>query len=189
MILAILLAAGSSHRMGSDKLLMPWRGSTVLATTLARWGAVTQLDQILLVCRPEALKHPVPGVRFVVNPGADEGMGSSLRVGAQALPTDTSAVVVGLADMPEVKSETIATLVAAWRPLGPKGIVAPVFQGKRGHPVVFGASHIPALQGLGGDSGARSILHQHEAALTLVEVADPGVLLDLDTPADLGVVS
>jgi molybdenum cofactor cytidylyltransferase len=185
MIVGILLAAGASLRMGRDKLGLPWRGSTVLESTLGRWVAVPQLDEILVVRRPGGTPISIPRVRTLENAEADEGMGSSLRLAAQALPPDTEAAVVGLADMPEVASDTIAALVKAWRPLGPAGIVAPAFEGRRGHPVVFGAAHFPALQRLGGDSGARDILRERASDLRLLDVQDPGVLLDIDRPSDL----
>jgi molybdenum cofactor cytidylyltransferase len=185
MILGILLAAGASHRMGSDKLGLPWRGSTVLLSTLARWTAVPELDEILLVRRDGSSEGQDSRVRNLVNVGADEGMGSSLRLAAQSLPTECEAVVVGLADMPEIASDTISALVEAWRPYGSGGIVAPLFGGQRGHPVVLGADYFPALQLLTGDSGARTILQDQADDLHLVDVHDPGVLLDLDTPADL----
>jgi molybdenum cofactor cytidylyltransferase len=185
MILGILLAAGASHRMGRDKLALPWRGSTVLSGTLVRWTAVPELDEILLVSRPDGPEIRRPGVRTLVNAGADEGMGSSLRLAAHSLPSGTKAVVVGLADMPEIASGTVSDLVGAWRPLGAAGIVAPVFRGQRGHPVVLGANYFPALRALTGDRGARSILQTHADDLRLLDVDDPGVLIDLDTPADL----
>ncbi len=185
MIRGILLAAGASTRMGRDKLLLPWRGSTVLATTLAAWSAVAELESILLVRRGDEPWDQWPRVRVIANRDADEGMGSSLRVGVQALPLDTEAAVVGLADMPEVATSTIRTLIEAWRPLGPGGIVAPLHEGKRGHPVVFGAAYFPALRALRGDQGARSILQENGGKLSLVAVDDPGVLVDLDTPADV----
>lgn len=185
MIRGILLAAGASRRMGCDKLRLPWRGATVLSATLSRWTAVQALEEILLVQRPQSPPEHWSRVRPLVNPAAEEGLGSSLRIGAAALPPDTEAVVIGLADMPEIASATIAALVAAWRPHGPRGIIAPVFDGHRGHPVVFGASHIPALRTLGGPGGGRAIVHAHPSDLWLVAVDDPGVLLDLDTPADL----
>lgn len=171
--------------MGQDKLGLPWRGSTVLAATIARWTAVREIEEVLLVRRRRDPEERWPRVRLLVNAEADQGMGNSLAVGARALPPDTDAVVIGLADMPEVASATIASLVAAWRPLGPRGIVAPLFEGRRGHPVVFGAHHIPALRTLGGDRGARSVLREHAADLALIPVDDPGVLIDLDRPEDL----
>lgn len=185
MILGVLLAAGASQRMGCDKLSLPWRGTTVLDATLARWSEVPEFDEILLVRR-----HPDPDfqqnkVRLLVNSEAEEGMGSSLRLAARALPSETTAVVVGLADMPEIAAKTISALIAAWRPLGPHGIVAPVHAGRRGHPVVFGAGHLTALCELSGDRGARNILQRCQEDLVLISVDDPGVVLDLDTPADL----
>jgi molybdenum cofactor cytidylyltransferase len=171
--------------MGTDKLSLPWRGSTVLSATIERWTAVRDIHELLLVRRHQNQENQWTGVRVLVNADADEGMGRSLSVGARALPPDTDAVVVGLADMPDVSSATINALVAAWRPLGPQGIVAPVFDGRRGHPVVLGAFYIPALCCLGGDRGARSILQEYADNLTLVDVNDPGVLIDIDVPEDL----
>ena len=185
MILGILLAAGAARRMGCDKLELPWRGSTVLSSTLARWTAVQELDEIWLVRRQHSPEIQLPRVRTLFNAGADEGMGSSLRLAAQSAPPHCEAVVVGLADMPEIGSDTISALVEAWRRFGPAGIVAPVLGAQRGHPVVFGAAHFPALQALVGEGGARSILRDHADDLHLVDVDDPGILLDLDTPADL----
>jgi molybdenum cofactor cytidylyltransferase len=171
--------------MGGDKLGLAWRGATILSTTLARWAAVPELEEILLVRRRRAPAELWPRVRTLVNTGADEGMGSSLRLAARELRPETEAVVVGLADMPEVASATIAALIAAWRPRGSRGIVAPVFEGRRGHPVVFGADHFPALRTLAGDRGARAILRERAGDLSLFAVDDPGVLVDVDTPADL----
>lgn len=185
MILGVLLAAGASRRMGRDKLGLPWRESTVLATTLSRWEAVPEFDGILLVRRNGDQRGQRGRVQTLVNPDANEGMGSSLRLAARSLPPSAEAVVVGLADMPEIASTTISALVAAWRPLGPRGIVSPVFHGQRGHPVVFGAHHFAALRELSGDQGARLILKQNSVNLSLITVEDPGVVLDLDTPADL----
>ncbi len=185
MIVGILLAAGASHRMGSDKLGLPWRNSTVLSCTLARWTAVPEFDEILLVRRDHSLEVQNSLVRTVVNVESAEGMGSSLRLAAQSLPVDCKAVVVGLADMPEIAADTISALVEAWRPFGSAGIAAPMFGGQRGHPVVLGSDYFSALRALEGDSGARSILHDHAEDLHFVDVDDSGVIFDLDTPADL----
>ena len=184
MILGIVLAAGASRRMGSDKLNMPWRGATVLAATLSRWQAVPEIDELILVRRPGEAGENRPGLRLLINQSADEGMGGSLRLAAMALPAATELVAVGLADMPDVNSATISTLIAA-----AKGIIAPVFAGRRGHPVVFAARFIAELQKLSGDSGARGLLQKNAADLALVEVNDPGVVLDIDTPSDLEVQS
>lgn len=186
MIMGILLAAGAARRMGSDKLALPWRESTVLGVTLGAWTAVPELNQILLVRRATSPEIQMDRVQTLVNPDADEGIGSSLRFAAHALQPGVKAVVVGLADMPEVTSATISALVEAWKPLGAAGIVAPRYNNRRGHPVVFGAQHFPALEKLTGDQGARTVLQSNTTSLHVMEVDDPGVLLDIDTPADLG---
>mgnify|MGYP003739742675 CR=1 FL=1 len=171
--------------MGQDKLGLPWRGTTILETTIKCWTAVTELDGILLVRRHHHATEQWPRVQLLVNPNPDEGMGGSLRLAAEALPPDTEAVVIGLADMPEIAPGTISALIAAWRPLGIRGIVAPEFDDRRGHPVIFGAGHFPALRELSGDQGARSVIQRCAADLLLVPVDDPGVIVDLDTPSDL----
>ncbi len=185
MLVGIVLAAGASRRMGSDKLALPWRDSTVLESTLTRWTAAPELAEILLVRRSDSPAVRRDRVRTLVNPNPDEGLGSSLRLAAAALPSHAVAVIVGLADMPDLTAKTISALVTAWRPLGAAGIVAPVYEGQRGHPVVFGADYVPALRELAGDVGARAILREHAPHVRLIDVDDPGVLLDLDTPADL----
>ncbi len=111
---------------------------------------------------------------------AAEGMGASLACGVGA-SEDASGWIVALADMPAVLPSTIAAVAAA---LGrPEAIAAPCHRGRRGHPVGFGAQWRPALLALGGDQGARELLLANAPAL--IEVDDPGCLLDIDTAADL----
>lgn len=150
-----------------------------LPTTTTNEQFPTAANELLTTERPAKL-------RVVLNPHAEEGMGSSLRLAAQALPEQTEAVVVGLADMPEIAPTTLASLIAAWRRLGrDNAIVAPLFADRRGHPVIFGSAYFSALRKLSGDRGAKNLLQQHADNLTLIPVDDPGVVFDIDTPADL----
>jgi molybdenum cofactor cytidylyltransferase len=96
-----------------------------------------------------------------------------------ALPADGWLVALG--DMPFVQDATLAALRDAV--LGGTGIAVPVFGGRRGNPVAFGAVYLDALLALGGDQGARRLLASHPVAE--VEVDDPGILRDIDTPSDL----
>jgi len=195
MIVGIILAAGASRRMGQDKLALPWRDSTVLQCTLERWLAVPEIDHLILVRRPpksEAPDVPMVGnheamarVRIVLNPWADEGMGRSISVGMAAVPPGTQAVLVGLADMPDVQSATISSLVDLWRFWAPRQIVSPVHASRRGHPVLFGAEHFDALKALTGDIGARKLLASHPELQAMLLTQDPGVLRDIDTPEDV----
>jgi molybdenum cofactor cytidylyltransferase len=110
-------------------------------------------------------------------------MGASLAAGAQALPKDSGGVFVFLGDMPLIPHEVPMALAEALA--GGGTAAAPAYKGRRGHPVLFGASLIPALAQLGGDEGARLILRNLGVRLALVETDDPGVLMDIDTQGDL----
>lgn len=184
-ITGILLAAGASRRFGGDKLsyTLP-NGSAVAEQACRNLGQA--VDRVLAVVRPgadvvaEALK--AAGARVVVCAEADSGMGASLACGVAA-SADADAWLVALADMPWIAPQTVASVVDALR--NGAAIAAPCRQGRRGHPVGF-ARHLAAdLLALHGDNGAKSIIERYRAQLQLVEVADPGILRDIDTPTDL----
>ncbi|HEY9269831.1 nucleotidyltransferase family protein, partial [Achromobacter sp.] len=114
---------------------------------------------------------------------AGEGMGASLAAAAQylqGLPDTPEAVLVALADMPWIRRTSLEGVLDALRHAP---MAAPSYQGQRGHPVGFRAELLPQLAALSGDEGARRVLKQ--PGLQLVLVDDPGVLRDVDTPADL----
>ncbi len=110
-------------------------------------------------------------------------MGASLAAGIAAAG-GADGFVVALADMPWVAPATIRLVVEALR--GGASIAAPRYQGKRGHPVGFGATHRAELVALAGDHGARAIVDAHTEVLRLVDVDDVGTLADVDVPGDLG---
>jgi molybdenum cofactor cytidylyltransferase len=109
-------------------------------------------------------------------------MGASLACGISAC-ADADAWLIALADMPFVLPGTIARVAAALR--GGAALAAPIFQGRRGHPVGLDRRFAPALLALTGDTGARTLLAQYDAQLIRVACDDPGVLRDVDTPADI----
>lgn len=182
---AIVLAAGRGARFGGGKLLAPLHGRPLIAgalrTALASAGRV-----YVAVGDDAALEDAIrrEDARLVLVPVADaaEGMGASLRTAAARVPDDTAGVFVFLGDMPAIDPTTTARLARALD--GPDHIVAPTFEGRRGHPVLFGAAWLPALRALSGDEGARAIL-ETAPRLTRVAVQDPGVVLDVDRPEDL----
>ena len=184
-IQGILLAAGSATRFGSDKLMHPLEDGTPIAVASAR-HLVAALPQSLAVVRSAASaladRLRGEGLRIVECAEASEGMGRSLAAGVQA---SASALgwVVALADMPSIRPETIR-LVAARLRAGDE-LAAPFLNGARGHPVGFAGSFRAQLEASSGDAGARSLLHEHEARIARIEVDDPGVLHDIDTPRDL----
>lgn len=185
-ICGIFLAAGTSTRFGSDKLLYPLGdGRAVAVTALANLRAA--IPQVIAVVRPgvPVLESGLSeaGAKVLLCANADQGMGVSL---ATAVSASGSAAgwVIALADMPYIRPETIAIIAAALA--AGAAIVAPAFRGERGHPVGFSAQFRGELEALRGDEGARSLLKQYAHLVQLIEVNDPGVCRDIDTPADLG---
>ncbi len=184
MIAGILLAAGRSQRMGQPKLLLPWRG-VPLVRHVAQIALDSNLDELLVVVghRADHVRAALEGlpVRIVHNASFLEGQSTSIQAGVQALRQDTEAVAVMLGDQPLLEPATVNMLLAAYK-VSAAPIVVPRYKGRRGNPVVLEQSLFPALLALTGDEGARPILRKQEAQIHWVDVADEGILLDVDTP-------
>jgi molybdenum cofactor cytidylyltransferase len=184
-ICGILLAAGASKRFGSDKLLHPLSAQTPVAVTaLANLRAA--IPHVIAVVRPGAplLENRLSeaGATVILCANADEGMGASLATAVIA-SGDVAGWVIALADMPYIRPETIRKIAASLT--AGAAIVAPAYRGERGHPVGLSARFRAQLEALRGDEGARSVLRLNEGSVTLVDVDDPGVRQDIDTPDDL----
>ena len=120
------------------------------------------------------------GCEVVFSSDAERGMGASLAAAVEA-SRDAEGWIVALADMPRI---AIPTIEAVARKLDEGAtLVAPFYNGERGHPAGFGAEHFDALVALDGDTGARDLFRRFE--VTRLDVDDPGILRDVDTPDDL----
>lgn len=148
-----------------------------LVAALPNTLAIVRPDDVRLAERFEAL-----GLRVVENSQAEQGMGRSLAMGVGA-SADAKGWVVALADMPWIKPETIGAVAQALSQ-GAR-LAAPVYQGRRGHPVGFGRQWGDRLQALQGDHGARHLLQAYPDELVLLSTDDPGILLDIDHQDDL----
>jgi molybdenum cofactor cytidylyltransferase len=185
---AVVLAAGSATRFGGRKLLADWNGAPLLhaALDIARAAPV---DSLTVITGADAVEVAAcvqafdASIRQVHAAGFAEGMAASLRAGIASLPKDARGAFVFLGDMPRVPASTLRPMSEAVR-LG-AAAAAPVFQGRRGNPVVLGRGLFPAVAVLEGDSGARSLLQTLGARLALIESPDDGVLFDVDRPEDL----
>lgn len=181
----ILLAAGFSRRFGTNKLLHPLAGGVPIALAAARCLRIA-LPEVLAVVNPDdprlAELLEQDGFPVTVCPQAQDGMGASLAwaVGHTAR---ASAWIVALADMPCIQPATIARVADAIEQ--PTTLAVPVFCGRRGHPVGFGQAYFGRLVQLTGDRGARTILHDRAEQVRWLACEDPGIVADVDTPADL----
>ena len=177
----IILAAGSSKRFGKQKLCerLPG-GNTVLDETILR--VKLALSEAIIMTNSEIYSslHDQSD-RFTVCPDANLGMGATLAYGIKQVQT-ANACLVCLADMPFIKPATYQTLAAA---LTADNIVVPVFNGEQGNPVGFGKRFFNDLMLLSGDSGGRSLLRLYSDATQHIEVDDPAIFYDIDSPEDL----
>lgn len=181
----ILLAAGFSRRFGANKLLQPLADGVPVALAAAR-RLRAALPEVLAVVNPHdpelAQLLAEDGFTITVCPRAQDGMGASLAWAVEQT-SRASAWIVALADMPRIRPETIASVAAAIE--RPTMLAAPAFCGWRGHPVGFGRAYFERLTQLTGDEGARSILRDHADRVRWLACEDPGIVADIDTPADL----
>lgn len=191
-LVGLLLAAGIGQRFDPTgtrlKLLEPapagaHAGAPIAAASARALRAV--LADVCAVLRPatndlQRKLHSLlaaEGCRLIVCERAADGMGASLACGVRAT-AGADGWLVALADMPAVRSTTVAAVRAALE----RGALtaAPYFQGGRGHPVGFARACYDELVALQSDQGARGVLRAHPPAI--VDVDDPGCLLDIDTP-------
>jgi len=185
-IAGILLAAGRSSRFGADKLLHPLPDGTPIGVAAAR-HLLEAVPLTIAVVPPDNprlydLLHDA-GCRVRVNPRATDGMGSSIAAGV-GRSRDAAGWLIALADMPWIRPETIQSLVQ--RLSAGATTTAPVYQGRRGHPVGFSAEWGDRLCALEGDAGARRLIAANGGRMELVRSSDPGVVRDVDHPGDLG---
>jgi molybdenum cofactor cytidylyltransferase len=184
-ISAIVLAAGESTRMaGQNKLLLPFGGKTIVECTV---DAILQasIDEVIVVLghAEEAMRKVLAQrqVRFVFNPDYHRGMASSIQAGLTALPPDTDAVMISLADLPLIQPAELNLLITAFTQAKNKTIVVPAFAGQRGNPVIFDLRYRAEMLAIQGDVGCKSIIARHPEAVLEVETPTASILEDVDT--------
>ena len=187
----LVLAAGWSRRLGRPKALLPCgpAAESFVARTVRtlRSGGIAE---VLVVGRPDddplrqEVGGMVPPARYVQNPNAADGQLSSVLAGlAQATAAGAAAVMVIPVDYPQVRAATVATLLRALD-AGGAAIIRAVHRGRHGHPVIFTEEVFAELRDADPAVGARAVLRANPERLLDVEVGDPGVLRDVDVPAD-----
>jgi molybdenum cofactor cytidylyltransferase len=187
-VAALLLAAGSSRRMGATNKLVAEVDGKPLVRIAAEAALGSRAAPLIVVTGNDQarVESALAGldVRFAHNPDHARGMSTSLRAGIANLPEETDAVVILLADMPHVTSAVIDRLIAAFHH---RGIVVPTDHGRRGNPVVWPRRFFPQLMEVEGDVGGRRLIEANASAVTEVEVG-PAASLDVDTPEVMAAV-
>jgi CTP:molybdopterin cytidylyltransferase MocA len=172
--------------MGAFKPLLPFGPVTVIErviATMQQAGVAT--IRVVVGCQADRL-IPVlerSGVPWVMNNRYADGMYASVQAGVQGLPTGVSAFFLLPGDMPLVRSATLTRLIAEWDSRR-GGMIYPRHQERRGHPPLIAGTYIPEILGDAPAGGLRELLARHAEDARDIEVADPGILVDLDTPDD-----
>ncbi|MFK4108371.1 NTP transferase domain-containing protein [Streptomyces sp. NPDC002176] len=189
-VAGLLLAAGGGRRLGgSPKALLRHNGALLVERAArALWEAGCTRVHVVLGAGAEEVRAQaeLSGCVIVDNPGWDEGMGSSLRVGLRSLTgTDARGALVSLVDQPGISPEAYARVLDSFT--GETSLVSAAYGGRRNHPVLLGAAHWAGVAAAAqGDQGARAYLRRHSAEIRLVECGDVAEPYDIDTGADLG---
>lgn len=186
MICALVLAAGQSRRMGTQKLLLPLNGQPVIVRVVDELlrGPV---DQVFVVVGEQGrqIREAIAArpVRVVTNADAEGEMLSSVRCGLTAMPDKCAGVLVALGDQPSITAQVVEDLVEAFR-AGGRGIVVPTYQAQRGHPLLIAMHYRDEILTRYDHVGLHGLLQAHAEDVLGVEVAASGVLEDMDVPED-----
>lgn len=185
-IAAVILAAGQASRMGSPKQLLDWHGQP-LVRAVVQQALDSAADTVVVVLGAafdavRATLSDLP-ITIVENPDFAQGQSTSLRSGILALDDTVEAVLVLLADQPFVTASTLDRLISSWHEQRAPIIVS-VYQGQRGHPVLFARSVFAELLAITGDQGARHVIQAYRDQVRCIEFAESLALADIDTPED-----
>ena len=181
---AIVLAAGKSSRMGTNKLLLEVGDKRVLDHILSKLSPIPTI--VVLGHRPEDIRGLAEdqGATTVHNPNYEMGMTTSFQVGLMALPNGVEAVFMVLSDTFGFNPELLTRMIEALTENEDALIVSPLYKPKRGHPVLFRREILEEFMELGDNETMKDVMNRHESRHIYVE-SDIWATIDLDTPEDL----
>lgn len=186
MISAMVLAAGRSRRMGTQKLLLPYRGQPLVAQVVDELlrGPVEQVF-VVLGKDGKSITEAIAGrhVHLVTNTHSEDEMLFSVRCGLIAMPRESAGTMVALGDQPGITADVVTELVRSFHTTG-RGIVVPTYKGKRGHPLLFAMHYRDEILTRYEGRGLRGLLETHPQEVFELEVATAGILEDIDLPED-----
>jgi len=189
-IAAVVLAAGTSSRMGRNKLIELVRGKPLVRQAVDA-ALASRLNPVLVVTGHEADKISVTlngaPVTIVHNDKFSEGLSASIRAGIAAVPEDCEGAMILLGDMPDISPALIDRLIAAFDPAGGHAICVATAGDRRGHPVLWARPFFPEMMSLKGDKGARDLFEAHAHQMIEIDAGDDAPVADIDTPEALAV--
>jgi molybdenum cofactor cytidylyltransferase len=188
-IVAIILAAGRSTRMGGPNKLLAELDGKKLVRIATEQALASKASDVVVVTghQAELVEQALAGlkVRFVRNPDFAGGLASSVKAGIAAVPPTADGAVICLGDMPLIDANLIDRLIESFAPDRGNLIVVPVADGRRGNPVLWSRRFFNELMTLDGDIGARHLIAKHGEAVAEVPVEGESAFLDIDTPQAL----
>lgn len=186
MISAILLAAGESRRMGDFKQLLRLGDKTFVEHCVDNLLA-SRVDEIVIVTglRELEVRQAIGSrpVRFTHNREYRSGMASSIKRGVEALSEGARACVLSLVDQPQIGADVINRVIETYEAAHTM-IVIPTHEGRKGHPILLDLSLKEDILAMDPETGLREVIRAHSNKVSRVEVSDPAVLEDCDSPDD-----
>lgn len=192
MLSAVILAAGDSARMGRPKALLQWRGKPFIEHVCDALRRAGVEDRVAVLGRDshEILAGWTPaGEKVTVNPKPEHGQLSSLRAGLLDASETAEGYLVCLADQPTVDPETYKKIIDRWLADKQALVIPRTFRAadsrlKRGHPILIPAAHRGLCFEGPLEKGLHWVTHHPSVRIADLEVKDPGIILDFDTPED-----
>jgi CTP:molybdopterin cytidylyltransferase MocA len=185
-IWAIILAGGESKRMKSPKMLLPFHDKTIIEKVIGNVIA-SEVDNIMVVLGAfhDEILYVIKEMPVLTcyNENYKEGMLSSVKCGFRNLPDKIEAVLVFQGDQPMISSGIINKILHSYQ-YSDKGLVMPVFQNKRGHPLLIDQKYVNEVEKLSNEEGLRSLAEEHSTDVLEVSVNNPEILRDIDTQED-----
>lgn len=187
MLAAVILSGGASSRMGSPKALLPYQGRPFLEhlleiTARPEIGA----RKVVLGADADSIAKVIPlkAHEIVINPEWEKGQLSSIQAAVRKIPAGTDGMLLFLIDHPLISSALVGELIAQFYK-SKKPVVLPLYEGRRGHPVIFAASLYDELLRAPLETGARAVVWAHKDEVEEVRTNEEGCVLNLNDPETL----
>lgn len=187
MLAAVILSGGASSRMGSPKALLPYQGRPFLEhllqiTARPEIGA----RKVVLGADADSIAKAIPlkAHEIVINPEWEKGQLSSIQAAVRKIPAGTDGMLLFLIDHPLISSALVGELIAQFYK-SKKPVVLPLYEGRRGHPVIFAASLYDELLRAPLETGARAVVWAHKDEVEEVRTNEEGCVLNLNDPETL----